>query len=96
MDGHPDQPGSDPGRCDEVLRELYTFVDGELTVETRAQIRSHLDNCLPCFEAYDFEAELRMVVAQRCREHVPDALRDRIARAIESEGPGLPGTPPPF
>jgi mycothiol system anti-sigma-R factor len=71
-----------------VIRELYTFVDGELTIESRAQIKSHLDDCLPCFEAYDFEAELRIVISQRCRESVPESLRDRIAQAIDSEGSG--------
>jgi anti-sigma factor (TIGR02949 family) len=73
------------GSCDEVIRELYSFVDGELTIESREQIRTHLDACLPCFEAYDFEAELRIVISQRCRESVPEALRDRIAQVIERE-----------
>lgn len=90
-EGH--EPDHQAGHCDEVIRELYTFVDGELTVESRAQIKSHLDDCLPCFEAYDFEAELRIVISQRCRESVPDSLRDRIAQAIDSEGPGLGSAP---
>ena len=41
-----------------------------------------LDDCPPCYEAYDFEAELRGVIAHRCREQVPEALRQRIADAI--------------
>jgi mycothiol system anti-sigma-R factor len=76
--------------CDEVLRELYTFVDGELTVERRARIEAHLDDCLPCFEAYDFEAELRIVISQRCRDSVPSALRDRIAQALDAEPSDVP------
>lgn len=76
--------------CGEVLRELYTFVDGELTVERRARIEAHLDDCLPCFEAYDFEAELRIVISQRCRDSVPNALRDRIAQALDAEPSDAP------
>jgi mycothiol system anti-sigma-R factor len=75
----------DAGCCDDVLAQLYTFVDGELTVERRARIKAHLDDCLPCFEAFDFEAELRIVVSQRCRESVPEELRERIARALADE-----------
>ncbi|HEX4081568.1 MAG TPA: hypothetical protein VHX40_01280, partial [Acidimicrobiales bacterium] len=45
----------------------------------------------------DFEAELRLVIASRCRDRVPDALLQRIADAIHEEsrrhGPG--GGPPP-
>ena len=76
----------DHGDCGDVLRDLYTFVDGELTVERRTRIETHLDDCLPCFEAFDFEAELRIVISQRCRDAVPDELRDRIADALRAEG----------
>lgn len=70
--------------CDEALHELYGFIDGELTDDKRSRIRHHLDDCNPCLEAFDFEAELRTVIAQRCREEVPDHLRRRIAQAIEN------------
>jgi hypothetical protein len=33
--------------------------------------------------AFDFEAELRVIIAQRCRERVPDELRIRISAAIQ-------------
>ncbi|MBK6855768.1 MAG: mycothiol system anti-sigma-R factor [Microthrixaceae bacterium] len=69
--------------CNETLRELYLFLDGELTDSDRDHIQQHLDDCLPCLEAYDFEAELRMVVRNRCVDQVPESLRDRIARAIQ-------------
>jgi mycothiol system anti-sigma-R factor len=72
--------------CNDTLRELYLFLDGELTDEDRAHITQHLDDCSPCLEAYDFEAELRLVVKSRCTDQVPESLRARIARAIEHEG----------
>lgn len=68
--------------CDETLHELYHFLDGELTEERRAHIRAHLEGCPPCFEAFDFEAELKIVIQSRCQERVPDDLRRRIAEAI--------------
>jgi mycothiol system anti-sigma-R factor len=71
--------------CEETVHRLYHFLDGELTEERRVQISHHLDECSPCFAAFDFEAELRQVVANRCRDHVPDHLRDRIATAIQHE-----------
>jgi mycothiol system anti-sigma-R factor len=71
--------------CDNVLHELYGFLDGELTAERRTQIQRHLEACPPCFEGFDFEAELRLVVARKCTERVPESLRMRIAEAIATE-----------
>jgi hypothetical protein len=36
--------------------------------------------------AYDFEAELRHVISNRCRDRVPEALRERIHAALIEEG----------
>ena len=70
------------GGCEDALHTLYDYLDGELTDERRATIRRHLDQCQPCLHAYDFESELKIVVARSCREQVPDALKARIAQAI--------------
>ena len=69
--------------CEAALEELYLFLDGELTADKRNQIEHHLDDCSPCFEAFDFEAELRHVISTRCRDEVPDSLREAVARILE-------------
>ena len=69
--------------CEDSLRELYGFLDGALTVERRTVIKVHLDECSHCLEVFDFEAELRQVIAMRCREEVPESLRIRILEVIE-------------
>jgi len=74
--------------CDDALHELYGYLDGELTVERRTIIQRHLDDCPPCYEAFDFEAELRIVIARKCTEQVPDSLKQRIADALEKETGG--------
>ena len=68
--------------CGQAIEKLYTFLDGELTEERRVQIRHHLDDCSPCLEAFDFEAELRVMISVRCRDEVPEALRVRVAAAL--------------
>lgn len=80
-----DGPPSDP--CTEALRELYTFLDGELTDHRRALIASHLDGCTTCLGAYDFEVELRRVIVSKVQERVPDHLRVLIARQIGAVPP---------
>jgi mycothiol system anti-sigma-R factor len=72
--------------CDETIERLYFYLDGELTEERRVEIARHLDMCGPCVGAYGFESELRRVIANRCKDHVPDALIDRVASALRDEG----------
>lgn len=79
--------------CNEALRELYVFLDGELTEERRSVIARHLDDCNPCLEVFDFEAELRLVIQQKCREQVPPELRQRIEETLRSFSTG-PDQPP--
>lgn len=71
--------------CHDALHELYQYIDGELTDDRRADITSHLNACGECFEAFDFQAELRQVVAHKCRDEVPEALKARVAHLIEGE-----------
>ena len=80
----PDPCAGDPD-CQQALAELYTYLDGELTVQRRTIIRTHLNRCSPCGDRYVFETELRQVISVRCQERVPDALRARIADAIRNE-----------
>lgn len=76
----------DHGTCQEAITSLYEYLDGELTTERREHIQQHLDDCSPCFEAFDFEAELRIVVSQKCRDEVPGSLKDRITAALGEAG----------
>jgi mycothiol system anti-sigma-R factor len=80
--------------CQAALNELYTFLDGELTDARRSLIAHHLDDCNPCLEIYDFEAELRMVIQKRCQEEVPETLRLRVEAQLRGSisGPGDPDT----
>lgn len=65
--------------CNETLQELYAYLDGELAPEHRADVQHHLDGCMDCLQAYDFHAELRVVIAQKCQhEELPPGLLDRI------------------
>lgn len=68
--------------CDDALTKLYEYLDNELDENLRAQIEAHLAECSPCLEAFDFEAELRRVIADRCQERVPEELRRRILSVL--------------
>jgi mycothiol system anti-sigma-R factor len=82
MNGEKDDTNID---CREALHRVYHFLDGEMTPERRDEIARHLDRCAPCLRAFGFETELRKLIADRCRDQVPDELRTRIAVAIDHE-----------
>lgn len=68
--------------CDDAIYRIYQYLDGELTVWRRRAISRHLDDCPPCAQGFDFEIELRQVIASKCRDEVPPELKRRIAEAI--------------
>jgi mycothiol system anti-sigma-R factor len=85
MDRHSHEPSVDDlvgGTCQEALETLYNFLDGELTAERRVAIQHHLDQCAPCLQAFDFEAELKLVIARCCRDQVPEGLRHKIEAVL--------------
>lgn len=92
MDDHAHDPnGSDAAGhggegeqfCDDAIAQLYAYLDGELDDSTIARIEEHLQRCSPCLEAYDFEAELRKVIAAKAREDCPGEVRNRIMALLE-------------
>jgi mycothiol system anti-sigma-R factor len=84
--GAPDPDGRTDHDCDDAVAQLYSFLDGELDAVTVTKVEEHLKHCSPCLEAFDFEAELRKVVAVKCRDRVPDELRTRILTILEGLG----------
>lgn len=65
--------------CEETLRELETFLDNELDAPARAAIQAHLEGCTDCFQAFDFHAELRVVIRDKCHhDELPTGLLSKI------------------
>lgn len=69
--------------CEAALAEVYSYLDHELTDVEHERVLAHLETCSPCFEAFDFEAEFRMVVASKAlSDDFPEGLRMRIMERI--------------
>ena len=52
--------------CNEAIHQIYHYLDGVLTDESRAAIARHLDFCPPCSGGFHFEVELRMLAPTQC------------------------------
>lgn len=75
--------------CAATLKELDTFLDDELSTETRIAITHHLKGCPDCHGAFDFHAELKIVIGKKCRdEEMPPDLLGRIERCFSADFDG--------
>jgi mycothiol system anti-sigma-R factor len=69
--------------CDDVLRDVYLYLDDETDPELRNRIRQHLDGCAPCLKQFGLEQDVRTLIARCCGgDRAPEHLRERISVKI--------------
>jgi mycothiol system anti-sigma-R factor len=72
--------------CEQTLREMETFLDGELTEGASTSLRAHIEGCTDCLQAFDFHAELKAVIAAKCRQdEMPAGLLSRIEECLQAD-----------
>jgi len=77
--------GFGPGNidCDDVINELYVYMDEETDDVTRGRIRRHLEACAPCLRQYGLEQDVRALIARCCGgDQAPASLHERIRLRI--------------
>ncbi len=79
----------DGNDCNDTLRELYNFLDAELSDTARRSTSEHLDGCPDCLSAFDFHAELKQVIQAKCHEdEMPADLLSRIELCFQTDFDG--------
>ncbi|MGQ0480054.1 MAG: mycothiol system anti-sigma-R factor [Pseudonocardia sp.] len=78
--GHPHETP-----CEDVLAEVWLFLDHECDQTRRELLRHHLEECNPCLAAYGIEEKLKELLARKCGgEQAPNGLRDRLRDQIRT------------
>lgn len=72
------------GNCEDALNQIYAYLDKELDKSQLDDLETHLKGCSPCLEMFDFEAQLKVLISERCRDKVPDSVRNRIQAALKA------------
>lgn len=73
--------------CDAVMRQLWDYLDGELTPERMDAIRAHLSMCDRCQPQAEFErAFLDVLAAERTPPRDTTALSARVRGALGARG----------
>lgn len=69
--------------CEEVVRRLLAYLDGDLDETTRAEIDRHLTACRECCSRLDFEKRLRTKIQESGKEEAPEELYRRIRKMLD-------------
>ena len=64
--------------CEEAIRLLAAYLDGELDGDSRGKMEDHLQRCRSCFSRHEFEEGLRAQLAELGKEPVRPEFRERI------------------
>ena len=80
-------------RCEEALRLLATYLDGELASHQHGEVERHLEACRSCFSRAEFERGLRVRLAglgQRQPDPAFAARLNALIRQFPRAGPNPP------
>lgn len=73
--------------CDAVMRQLWDYLDDELTPGREAAVRAHLALCKRCYPQFEFEKAFVRAVAASRRDHPrADEIKTRVLAALREEG----------
>ncbi len=73
--------------CESVMRQLWDYLDGELTPQRMTEIRLHIEVCQQCYPHFQFERSFLDAISARRRTHSdPERLRAMLRKALLAKG----------
>ncbi len=70
--------------CEEALRLVQDFLDGELDDAPSGSVREHFEKCQRCYPFLRMEESFRLALHKAARgESAPPDLRDRVLEVLD-------------
>lgn len=70
---------SNPGKASSCMELLQLILDGDATPEEQQQFKTHLDECMPCFQSYSVDLTVRTLLKSKCSGNgAPPELIEKI------------------
>jgi mycothiol system anti-sigma-R factor len=69
--------------CEKVLQEIWDYLDQEITPESCAEVKKHLDLCRSCFSRLEFQRHLREKMRDKTNHICPEKLKQRIQKLVD-------------
>jgi len=73
--------------CEEALKVVHEFLDGELEGVSLAEVKTHFEVCQGCYPHLRLEQSFRAALQRACgKGSAPPDLKERVARSIATGG----------
>ncbi len=69
--------------CADAVKQLWAYLDGEVSAEDRAAVEEHLAFCRRCCGELEFAEEMRAFLARHAAEELPDDVRARLVATLD-------------
>lgn len=69
--------------CDEVMRQLFDFLDDEVDVAAHDEIHQHIEECRSCFSRVEFERQLKERIQGAGKDSAPESLQQRVTELMK-------------
>lgn len=79
--------------CDEVMRQLFDFLDNEVDIAAHDEIHEHIEECRSCFSRVEFEKQIKERVQGAGKDTAPESLQRKIAELMKGFSIGDSGKP---
>jgi anti-sigma factor (TIGR02949 family) len=71
--------------CKDCVKNLYAVMDGEASKDQEDYFRSHINECLPCFNRYEIDRSVKEVLKLRVEhKEVPSNLVSSIKDKLKT------------
>lgn len=70
--------------CEQVLEQVWSYLDGELDETVYLRIQAHVARCSDCGPRFEFQRRLLALIEEKCREGpVPLELKQQLFKLLE-------------
>jgi anti-sigma factor (TIGR02949 family) len=80
-------------RCEEALRRLASYLDGDLGPDERTDVERHLDACRSCYSRAEFERRLHAQLARLGQRELEPEFRARLQDLVRQFTTGPDAAP---
>ncbi len=70
--------------CEQVVQEIWVFLDGRLEEGDLIHFRQHMELCRACFTRIEFERALRESIREKTHHTCPERLKMRVQKFLEN------------